>query len=329
MRSTLYHNNLIDLNNLVLRDLSAEVAYWQGRKALKLNGLAVIPDLLLPAGHIEVRIGADGATYAGIAFRLQDVLNYELVYTQPHTSEGWDAIQYDSVFHGSATWQLLHGPAFQKQAEVPLGKWFKLSLDFKDHWAAIRINEGEPLIVQHLAQPQSSGRIGVWSYLPAHFCDLRVSDEPEFTPSEPNNLSLDLSPDLVTEWFVDGFGALACEPHGILNLNRYFPTSVGEVELSRWIETSKDDLVDLEFGFSDRIRLAIDGDSLYQGENLFKSTSSWDDRGYVEPLERATFQLSPGRHRLTAALSASEPYGWGLYLKLRASYSQLLPAYFG
>jgi len=329
MEPLLYNNELNDLNNLVLSDPSAVVTYWQGRKALTLNGLAVIPDLFLPAGHIEIQIGADGATYAGIAFRLLDVLNYELTYAQPHTSGSWDAIQYDSVFHGSSTWQLLHGPAFQMQAEMPMGKWFKLSLDFKDRWAAVRIDDGEPLVVNSLTQPQSSGRIGVWSYLPAHFCDLQVSDEPQFTPSEPHNFSLDLSPDLITEWFVDGFGALTCEPHGILNLNRYFPTSAGEVTLSRWIETSKEDLVDLEFGFSDRIRLAIDGDNLYQGENLFKSTSSWNDRGYVEPLERSTFQLSPGRHRLTAALSASEPYGWGLYLKFRASYSQLLPACFG
>jgi hypothetical protein len=222
MKSLLYQNNLGDPKGLVLRDPSAEVTDWQGRKALTLNGLAVIPDLSLPAGHIEVRIGADGATYAGIAFRLLDVWNYELAYAQPHTSGGWDAIQYDSVFHGSATWQLLPGPAFQ-----------------------------------------------------------------------------------------------------------YFPTSAGEVELSRWIDTSKEDLVNLEFGFSDRIKLMIDGESLYQGENLFKSTTSWEDRGYVEPLERATFQLSPGRHRLTAALSASEPFGWGLLLKINASYSQLLPAYLG
>jgi hypothetical protein len=32
---------------------------------------------------------------------------------------------------------------------------------------------------------------------------------------KPLDRSPDLSLDLVTEWFVDGFGALACEPHGI------------------------------------------------------------------------------------------------------------------
>jgi len=49
-----------------------------------------------------VLIGADEPAYPGIAFRVADVLNFELAYAVPHVSGQWDALQYDPVFHGWA-----------------------------------------------------------------------------------------------------------------------------------------------------------------------------------------------------------------------------------
>jgi hypothetical protein len=135
----IYENDLSDPRDLCFHDGTAEFVTWQGRRAMKLSGLALIPALSLAEGHIEVQIGADGTAYPGIAFRVADVANYELAYAQPHTTGKWDAIQYDPVFHGSNTWQLYHGEAFQKTAHVPTGEWFTFSIDFKDQWARIGV----------------------------------------------------------------------------------------------------------------------------------------------------------------------------------------------
>lgn len=135
----IYENDLSDPRDLFFRGAQAEAVEWQGRRAMKLSGLALIPALSLAEGHIEVQIGADGTAYPGIAFRVADVANYELAYAQPHTTGKWDAIQYDPVFHGSNTWQLYHGEAFQKTAHVPTGEWFTFSIDFKDQWARIGV----------------------------------------------------------------------------------------------------------------------------------------------------------------------------------------------
>ena len=119
----IYEHKTPHPGEFVLRDPAPEVVAWQGREALRLSGqgasLAIIPDLFLSQGRVEVDIGSEGAAYAGIVFRLSDTLNYELAYAQPHTSGKWDAIQYDPVFHGSNTWQLYHGPGAQQVAQVP------------------------------------------------------------------------------------------------------------------------------------------------------------------------------------------------------------------
>ncbi len=322
----IYQNALTDLGKLRVQGPGAEVVEWQGRQALKLNGLALLPDLSLIEGHLEVLAGADGTAYPGLAFRAQDVLNYELAYAQPHTSGKWDALQYDPVFHGSNTWQLYSGPAFQQRAGVPLAQWFRLSIDFKEQRASVSIGHQAPLMVHRLARPEAGGLAGVWSYLPAYFCDLRVGTDMETLPTRPLTPPAEIPPAAVTEWFLEGYGQVTCEPHGVLNLNRCLAASAGEVRLSRWLETEAPDTLELKFGFSDKLTLRLDDATLFEGENTWKDTPYRQDRGYVEPTCEARQALSPGRHRLTACLSATEPFGWGLVLSLTAPQTRLLPA---
>jgi hypothetical protein len=324
----IYENDLSDPRALFLRDGTAEVVEWQGRCGLKLNGLAVIPAVSLTEGHVEVQIGAEGTAYPGIAFRLADVANYELAYAQPHTSGKWDAIQYDPVFHASNTWQLYHGAAYQKAARVPTGEWFTFSIDFKDQWARIRVGDQDPLVVSRLAQPQSAGLIGLWTFLPAYFCNLRVTTLPD--DSLPAAFAHLIDPGNIDAWFVKGYGSIACEPNGILNLNRHLPASLGQVRLSRWIEVSDTDPIELEFGFSDDLTLQIDDQTIFTGQNIFHDVPEWDQRGYVAPTNRVQHTLAPGRHQLIATLKGTEPYfGWGLIVNLYAEHVKLLPPSLG
>ena len=133
--SLLYEREALKPTDFYLRDPAPEIITWQGREGLRLSGqgacLALLPELSLAQGRIEVDIGAEGPAYAGIVFRAFDTHNYELAYAQPHTSGKWDALQYDPVFHGSNTWQLYHGPGAQQVAQVPTGRWFRLSAEFR------------------------------------------------------------------------------------------------------------------------------------------------------------------------------------------------------
>jgi hypothetical protein len=76
---------LTDLHDLVIHAEKAEAVTWQGRQALRLeNGLALVPESGVQDASIEVMIGTEGPAYPGVAFRLADVLNYELAYAVRH-----------------------------------------------------------------------------------------------------------------------------------------------------------------------------------------------------------------------------------------------------
>jgi hypothetical protein len=287
---------LTNLNELIIRDGSeADIVTWQGHPCLRLNGLAVVPDLQLSEGSIEVDIGADGTSYCGIAFRIMDTLNYELAYAQPHTSGRWDALQYDPVFHGCNTWQLFHGPGAQQVAEVPTGEWFHLRVDFKDQRAIVQIHDQPPLIVPRLVMPSTAGFIGLWSYLPAHFRNLRISGECNMERYLIDEVSRDRN-GVITDWFLHDYGRVVCEYNGILNLNRYLPASVSEARLSRRFRVHEQTDVQLNFGFSDEISIRIDDELVFEGEHKFQGITN--SLGYVSLDKQVSVSLSPGIHTL-------------------------------
>jgi hypothetical protein len=322
-------DTLISLNDLEIRAAQAEIVTWRGREALRLeDGLALAAEGGVRDASIEVLIGTEGPAYPGVAFRFADVLNFELAYAVPHVSGQWDALQYDPVFHGSNTWQLYHGPGYQRQAEVPTGRWFQLRIGFCGTRAAVSVDGQPPLVVEQLARPIATGRFGLWTFRPAHFCDLRVSACPDL--GIPGSEAPSVSEGIVEVWFVEGFGVVACEPNGAVNLNRYLPPSMEKVRLVRRFETSKSGEIELAFGFSDALSLELDGVVVYKGKNTFQGFADRPARGYVEfGTESLRQELAAGGHYLAAELEVSEEFGWGLVLAARGKGLRWLPAELG
>ena len=325
----LLENTLTNLLDLEIHAAQAEVVTWQGHEALRLeNGLALIPGYRTTDASIEVMIGADGSAYPGVAFRVADVLNFELAYAPPHTSDEWDALQYDPVFHGSNTWQVYHGSSYQRATQVPTGRWFRLKVDFCGTRAAVSVDGQPPLVVERLAHPAAAGLFGLWTFRPAYFCDLRVStcDGLDIPPGEIPSAA----EGTVESWFVEGYGVVTCEPNGVLNLNRYLPVSLSNVRLIRRFEMPEEETVTFEFGFSDALSLELDGQVIFDGENTFKGFEDRAARGYAELGTQSLRQtLSPGTHRLETELRVSEAFGWGLALVAHGEGLHWLPAELG
>ncbi len=327
----LHESETLNPKDFYIRDPDAQVVVWQGREALFLSGqgasLVLLPDLSLPQGRIEVDIGSEGAAYPGIIFRASDTHNYELAYAQPHTSGKWDALQYDPVFHGSNTWQLYHGPGAQQVAQAPPLAWFRLRVEFQGQQAMIQVGEQPPLLVSLLAHAHQTGLVGLWTYLPAHFSNLRVWDD----PPDWSSISFPAPPETpqgtLTEWFMEGFGKVVCEPGGILNLNRYLPITVKEVRLVRRIEMLESGSLTFSVGFSDDLALQIDDQVILTGQNIYYSSPNWADRGYVSMDKQVSHPLSKGLHTIAATLKATEFFGFGMALRIEGGEYRLLPAH--
>jgi hypothetical protein len=326
----IFETKVPDLSKVILRDSDPQIVDWQGRKALRLSGqgpsLLIVPDFNISQGQIEVDIGSEGTAYPGIAFRILDTLNFELAYAQPHTSGMWDALQYDPVFHGSNTWQMYHGVGAQQTADIPEKDWFSLRVGFQDQRAKIQIGGQEPLYVDMLAHTHQSGLVGLWTYLPAYFSNLVIRDElPEFQHYSNVNGIEKPSSGIVMEWFLDGFGRVAVEPNGILNLNRFLPFSVDEVQLIRNIEMHEDGNLTFRVGFSDELVLQVDEEVIFSGVNLFQSSPHWEERGYVSLQDQVNHPLTKGVHQIKAVLKLKEPFGFGLMMSIEGDQYNLLP----
>jgi hypothetical protein len=326
---TLPQDDLTNLADLDLSAAQAEVVAWQGRGALRLeNGLALLPNQRMADGCIQVLVGADGPAYPGIAFRVSDVANYELAYAVPHVSGQWDAMQYDPVFRGSNTWQLYSGPSYQMSAQVPTGRWFRLKLSFCGQRAALSVDGQSPLVVERLAHPAGTGMLGLWTFRPAYFCDLRISGREG--SQIPRGEMAGTVEGTVSNWFLEGYGVVGCEPHGVLNLNRCLPLIYGQARLVRRFEMAARGAVGFEFGFSDSLALELDGQLIFDGRNTFQGFADRAARGYVELESQSLEQvLEPGSHCLTALLGASEGFGWGLALAVHGEGLRWLPAELG
>jgi hypothetical protein len=329
----IWESALTSPGDLDLSHAEAEVVEWNGRRALRLDGgLALIPDLQRADATVEVLVGTDGAAYPGIACRLADVANHELAYAVPHASGLWDALQYDPVWHGSNTWQLYHDPPYQQAAEVPVGRWFRLRLTYCGPRAVLWVDDGPPLDVPQLSHAVRAGPLGLWTYRPAHYADLRVStcSALDLPPAPPPSLAGEPLPaEAVDAWFVEGYGVAACEANGRLVLNRYLPATMGQARLTRRFEVQEGE-VRLCCGHSDALALALDGGELYRGACAFSGFGDRAARGYAElgyADVRAT--VGAGVHTLTATLGVSEPFGWGLVLTGRGPGLRWLPAWLG
>jgi len=87
------------------------------------------------------------------------------------------------------------------------------------------------------------------------------------------------APGTVETWFVEGYGVVACEPNGVLNLNRYLPVSIGQVRLVRRFEMGTEGAVTFECGFSDALSLELDGQAILSGASATFCITNQDNIG--------------------------------------------------
>lgn len=308
----MYEHALASTQDLTIAAETALPARWQEQDGLLVkNGLVLLPFKGRNLS-IDVWIGAEGPCYPGLAFRAQDAKNFELVYAQPHTSEQWDAIQYDPVFNGSNTWQIYHGPCYQRAARVPVGQWFRLRVDVCGERMSASVDGQPPLVVERLAHRNQEGQIGLWTYLPAYFSRLRAwgCERMNEIGQAPARAAC-----VIDGWELEGVGPVSVEPHGVLNINRWLPVAASPARLSRRFEVEPGRAARLSFGFSDELELSVDGELVYEGKNCFTGFADYEARGYIRADHRQVeLDLAPGEHELRAVLRASEPFGWGMAL---------------
>jgi len=320
---------------------------YRGKTALVLRGgLALIEDADFTDGVIEFFCAfPEARAFVGATWRVQDAANREEFYIRPHQSGNPDANQYTPVFNGLSAWQLYHGEGFGAPVDYDFDVWTPVRIVVAGDRAEVFVGDLETpaLFIDDLKRETVSGGVGlnVANFGAARFADFRysTSDPPklkgrvdrERTRPEGTIDRWRVSTP-IAEASVDGvlvipsgltddldWATLETEATGLANLSRVHRlTREANTVFARVSVISEDEQPKiLSFGYSDRIRIFLNGRLLYAGNNGFR-TRDYRYLGTIGFFDSVVLPLTEGRNELWLAVSESFG-GWGVQAALEST----------
>jgi len=333
----------VDFSSLDWKTLgSVEVTEFESNKVTSVShgvGIGYLDGLEFKNGVIECDLySPDERAYLGLVFRIGELNNFECIYFQPHTSGKWDAVQYDPIFNGSASWQLYNGKLYQAVAHIPVKKWFHVKIEVFGDLAKVYLdNKQDHTLSIKLKHKTRSGSVGVYSYHPAIFKNLKIKKySPLMVPQKQsvqstenelylsnwqisNPYSCNYTKDInsvkenINKWY-----SVEAEENYLINLNRHFTkTNTKNSVLAKvLIKSIKAQGKKIHIGYSDKIRLCLNSKLLFEGDNSYKASGLYEDRGYVlDKHQTIDLVLEEGENELLIEIS-EDKFGWGFIVQL-------------
>lgn len=328
------------------RFLAAEsrVETHLGRPSLYLrDGIALVADTDFENGSIEFDLAFTGERgFMGGIWRFQGAGNYEEFYLRPHQSGNPDATQYSPVFNGLEGWQLYHGRRYSAPVVHHPNEWTHVKILFAGDRAEIYVGNGERpvLVVDALKRDAQPGAVGVSAghFAAAHFSNFSftVTDTPPLRehPAAPEPVPPGVIPswwvsDVFAESALEGLTALGPEDLAARSWNRLPTERSGLANLARVhgleppkntvfarrvLVSSREQVKRLDFGWSDRVRVYLNGRLLFYGND---TAGSRDYRflGSIGFFDALYLPLRQGENELLLAVS-EDAGGWGVQAKL-------------
>jgi hypothetical protein len=315
-----------------------QILQYRGQQALYIKGGSAELDAPpFKNGEIEFDVAFSAErTFGGAQWRVVDDSNGEIFYFRPHQSGNADANQYTPVDNGLTGWQLYHGPQYATPTRYRFNEYQHTRIVFKDGLADIYIDSDEPVLTVEHKRESTAGTIAVYSsgLAPMYFSNFqyRASDDVEIvgTPVELEAAA----PGTVTAWTVsnafseevlDGateipqdlvdqstWTDLESEVTGITNLATIaqISDSTNTVLAKVTVKSESDQTEIVKFGYSDRVRVFLNGKLLYSGNNGFV-TRDYRYLGTIGLFDEVPLMLNKGDNELVFAVSESFG-GWGL-----------------
>lgn len=312
---------------------------YQGRQALYLhNGAALLDGVMLKNGIVEFHVAFSGERgFVGPVWHVTDPANYEYFYIRPHQSGNPDANQYTPVFNGIPGWQLYHGPGYGTPVRYPYNEWIRVRVVFWEGQAQIFIEDmDDPVLeVPHLKLEAGSGGIGLRAQnAPAYVSGFsyRALDKapfariplPELQSPEGRVMRWEVSSpfaasrlqaidELDPSDFPDlDWQPLQSEPSGIVNLARLYGNADGRdtVIARAVIRTTRGGGRTLLFGYSDKVRVFVNGRAVYSGDNTFRSRD-YRYLGTIGLFDAVHLPLESGDNEVWFAVTEAFG-GWGI-----------------
>lgn len=317
-----------------IRANEAVVEDHMGRTALKLTGGRVWrDDLRFGDGVIEFDVAFEERTgFIGPMWRAERDDRFEELYLRSHLSGKPDAVQYTPVENGLSAWQIFSDANSAVAVELNYSDWNRVKIVVQGDTADFYFNADTPALhIPDLKTDIASGQVGLRVSGPdgafAYFSDISfrplndgegVAGTAKETPELPSGLikewavSTPFSEDTVRDALkLSGdmdddlnWSKLTVETNGIANLARLSGIDDGAdtafVRMS--VRSDKNQMKELRFGYSDRVRIYLNGKRIYFGN------AGWRVRDYrflgtVGFFDSIGLDLKKGDNELLVAVS--------------------------
>ncbi len=317
-----------------------------GRRSLYLkDGTAIVDGVSFKDGQIEFDVALTSERgFAGGIWSAQDPSNYEQFYLRPHQSGNPDATQYTPVFNGVSGWQLYHGPRYTVPLVHRFNEWVHVRIVFSGPRAEVYVGGAASpvLFVDELKRDVQPGGVGlsVGTAAGAHFSNFSFTPmaapplrgrpgKPEPVPAGviPSWRVSDAFPERALEGKVaigpEDLSArtwtrLETERSGLANLARVqgIEGRRNTVFARKLLRSHREQVKRLDFGFSDRVRVYLNGRLLFCGDDNYQSRD-YRFLGSIGYFDALYLPLVKGENELLLAVSEDRVQGgWGLQAKL-------------
>ncbi len=316
----------------------SRVEMYKGRQSLYIKGGVAWIDDAFTNGIIEFDVSFSGARgFMGGIWRMQDRGNYEEFYIRPHQSGNPDANQYTPVINGLSGWQLYHGEGYGTPVSYPFDQWIHVKIVFSGSQGEVYIDSEEPVLLMHdLKHEVHPGKVGVSvsNFAPAYFSNFTYQkvDAPvlQGTPAErtptPRGTVMAWSVSnafdeaslndkiMLSDSDQEGlqWTTLAAEHSGITNLAHVQgPAQGANTTFARITITAEQAQVKkIRFGYSDRVKVFVNGRLVYGGTNQYVSRD-YRYLGTIGLFDEVYVPLEAGTNEVWFAVSESFG-GWGI-----------------
>ncbi|TNE62209.1 MAG: hypothetical protein EP335_12990 [Alphaproteobacteria bacterium] len=328
-----------------LSDGGASFETYLDRPAIRISrGIADLKDMSFHNGTIEFDIAMpDARGFAGVYFRQRGDADAEHFYLRSHLPGMPDANQYTPVFNGGTAWQLFHGPRYSAPTPYHFGDWTHVKLVVLNDKMDVYIDSDQPVLhVDKLFHGDSEGGIRLnGAVADYYFSNVRVdTTAPEALVGTPAALPA-LRRDLVRSFQVGSrvvksadveakpvldpaamagqtWTRLDIDEAGSANLARLAArTKDADTQLVRMVITSDTArTIKLDYGYSDRATLFLNGRGLAHGDNSYVSRD-YRYLGTIGLFDSVFLPLQAGENELVIAISEAFG-GWGIMAALDA-----------
>ncbi|WP_164117399.1 hypothetical protein [Sphingorhabdus sp. Alg239-R122] len=284
----------------------AGVETYLGREAIKLTGGRLwADDIVFSDGVISFDTAyAEQQIFIGAGWRAQNDSRYEEMYFRGHLNKKPDALQYTPVENGNSAWQIFSdtnatGPVSQK-----FDDWNRVKIVVQGDSADIYFNSSAPVLhIPDLKTDIATGKVTLRSSGrgsgPTYFSNVVIrplaEGEGVIGTAKP---SAELPEGLVKIWKVSSvfhedrvrdalsvdatdfadlsWQSLDTETNGITNLSKISRRldNSGTVFVHLKVTSNIEQMNELRFGYSDRVRIYLNGKRIYYGN------AGWRVRDY-------------------------------------------------